>query len=229
MGPIGCKKLAEVGKTCRVPNQQNENQPMNILKMNERGKIMRCLFSLTMVMCLVLGMASVCLAEDAKTATTSDAAKVDAKVDVKTDASAGAAANTTAATAVNANAGIVELRAAIHRTCANLIEAQGAKDPDQTKIAELTQNLQQLRAKLYAQLQTSGAGQGYGRRGGWGRGFGSGRGMGYGLGVGQGTGAGQGTGMGQGAGAGQGVGRPFVDNDHDGVCDFYELRYGLHK
>lgn len=151
------------------------------------------------------------LAEDTKAPQSPDDKKVEAK----------------AASVANA-----ELRATIHRTMADLIEAQFAEKPDQSKIDLLTERLQQLREKLHARTPTAadiaptgwvcprgGPGVGFGRGAVW-----SGPG-GRGLG-----GAGMGRGLGPGAGMGLGVGSPaFVDHDNDGICDYYELRHGTPK
>lgn len=135
------------------------------------------------------------------------------------------------------------LRAEIHRTLAALIEAQAAETPDQARIDELTQNLQQLRAKLYSQNVAAAVapagwacpwgGPGLGR--GYGAGWGRGRGAGMGPGGGYGRGAMSGYGRGLGPGAGQGLapeglapgGPAFVDRNGNGVCDYYELRRGM--
>jgi hypothetical protein len=77
-----------------------------------------------------------------------------------------------------------------------------------------------------------GPGMGFGRGPAWsgtGRGQGVGRGLGWGAGAARGPGGGQGRGFGPGAGWGRGGGPAFVDEDHDGVCDNYELRHGMHK
>lgn len=146
-------------------------------------------------------------------------------------------------------ASIAGLRAEIHRTLAALIEARAVDDPDEAKVAELTERLQQLRGRLRAQTASAtrsvasgsagamGGGMGYGRGGawgrpGWGRGFGPGAGRGFGPAAGRGWGGGAGGGRGLGPGAGQGLapgGAAFVDRDNDGVCDNYELRQGMHK
>jgi hypothetical protein len=138
--------------------------------------------------------------------------------------------------------GNAALRAEIYRTLAALIEARSAEKPDQAKVDELTQKLQQLRGKLRSQNAATvgnaaagwgcpwgGPGLGYGR--GAGRG-GGGRGAGFGPGCGRGWGGGAGHGQGFGPGAGQGRapgGATFVDKDIDGICDYYELRHGMHK
>jgi hypothetical protein len=160
-------------------------------------------------------LVSLGLAEDTKATQSPDDKKVEAK------------ANTTA------NA---ELRATIHRTMADLIEAQSTEKPDQAKIDSLSKKLQQLREKLQAQAPAvvgnvpagwvcpqGGPGMGFGRGAAWG-------GPGRGPGGGRGYGGGAGHGFGPGAGLGLGAGGPaFVDNDNDGICDYYELRHGMHK
>jgi len=136
-----------------------------------------------------------------------------------------------------------DLRAEIHRTLAALVEARSQETPDQAKIDQLTQKLQQLRATLRSQ-NAAGAGGGWGCPwGGPGMGFGYGRGCGgggCGRGPGGGMGAGYGRGWGGGAGAGRGFGpgggqglapggAAFVDQDNDGVCDHYQQRKGMQK
>jgi hypothetical protein len=126
-----------------------------------------------------------------------------------------------------------ELRAEYHRTLAALIEARSVEKPDQAKVDELTHKLQELRTKLGVQGPVAGANA----RDGWmcpwgGPGMGFGRGAGMGPGFGRGRGMGGGRGLGLGPGAGQGLapgGAAFVDQDRDGVCDYYELRHGLHR
>jgi hypothetical protein len=146
-----------------------------------------------------------------------------------------------------------DLRAEIHQTLSALNEARTAEKPDQAKVDELTQKLQQLRGKLRTQTVAAGGtavnawgcprggpgmgngrgpgGGGGGRGAGWGGGGrGAGFGPGPGAGRGWGGGAGHGQGFGPGGGAGRGPGGPaFVDQDNDGVCDQYELRHGQHK
>jgi hypothetical protein len=112
-----------------------------------------------------------------------------------------------------------DLRAEIHRTLAALIEARSAAKPDQAQVSELTAKLQQLRGALRSQnasaLNNSAPGWGcpcvgFGRGAGWGCG-------------------GCGRGFGPGNGQGRAPGGPaFVDKDHDGVCDYYELRHAVH-
>ena len=134
------------------------------------------------------------------------------------------------------------LRAEIHRTLAALIEARSAEKPDLAKIDELNQKLRQLRTKLQAHSGVvaarapegwvcprggPGMGFGFGRGWGWARG---GKGPGAGFGPGAGLGWGGGRGLGPGAGQGRAPGVPaFVDQDKDGICDYYELRHGMHQ
>ena len=140
-----------------------------------------------------------------------------------------------------------DLRAEIHGTMAALIEAQSAEEPDQAKIDRLTKKLQQLRGKLQAPAATGnqpagwacpwgGPGRGFGRGAAWGgpgQGQGAVRGTGFGPGAGCGWSFGPGGG-GRGFGPGTGIGRApggpaFVDQDNDGLCDYYEVRHGMHK
>jgi hypothetical protein len=178
---------------------------------------MKLVATFTTMAALMYGFASISFAEDAKTNTATDAKKVEAKESVPTAAA---------------------LRIAMHRTMADLIEAKTAEQPDQAKIDELTKKLQQLRGQIQAQTQAAvdaqsagsvcpfgGPGRGYGRGAGWG-GYGRGPGAGRGAGFGPGAGLGVGNGAGNGTGVGNGV---FVDQDKDGICDYYELRHGLHQ
>ncbi len=175
---------------------------------------------LTMVTMAVLcgGLVSFGIAEE-KTATTSPDSK----------------------TAARAAAESAALRADYHRTLAALIEAQSAEKPDQAKVDQLAKKLQQIRAKLLAQNAAAagnvpagwgcpwgGPGLGFGRGPGWG---GRGRGAGFGPAGGRGFGGGGGFGQGFGPGAGRGLapgGPAFLDQDNDGICDYYELRHGMH-
>ena len=179
---------------------------------------MRCVLTIVMMAALWGGLVSSGMAEDLK-ATKSPDNKVEGR----------------AGTSGNA-----ELRAEIHRTLAALIEAQSAEKPDQAKVDELTKKLQQLRGKLRSQNAAAvgnataawgcpWGGPGYGRGAGWGRG---GKGAGFGPGGGRGWGGGGGYGQGFGPGGGEGRahgGAAFVDKDNDGICDYYELRQGMHK
>lgn len=118
-----------------------------------------------------------------------------------------------------------QVRAAMHRTLAELIEARSAAQPDQAKIDALSAELRTQQQRLRAFAPGSGAGprgrgqcpwaasgMGYGRTGGgppWAAGNGRGRGAGYGGGFGRGAAS----------GGGFGRGRAFVDQDGDGMCD----------
>lgn len=128
--------------------------------------------------------------------------------------------------AARADADSVQLRAAIHRTMADLLEAQAAEKPDPAKVDALTRKIIELRGKLQAQPAVAeGVAPAWGRPAmavGRGAGWGGGRGAGFGGGRG-------GAGFGQGLGPGGGQGRGFVDADNDGICDYYELTHGLHK
>jgi CheY-like chemotaxis protein len=104
-----------------------------------------------------LGFVSLGNAEDQK-ATSSP----DKKVQRKADATANA-----------------DLRAKIHRTMAELIEARADDEPDQARIDKLARKLQQLRAKLAAEADGDqpawtcpwgGPGRGWGRGAAWGGG-----------------------------------------------------------
>ncbi len=177
---------------------------------------MRNVLTLVTMAAFGCSLVSLGLAEDTKAIRSPD----DKKVEAKTNATANA-----------------KLRATIHRTMADFIEAQIAEKPDQAKIDALGKKLQQLREKLQAQAPVvvgnvpagwvcpwGGSGMGFGRGAAWGgpgRGPGAGRGPG-GLGAGRSFGPGAGLGLGTGAGA-------FVDEDNDGICDYYEVRHGMHR
>jgi len=128
--------------------------------------------------------------------------------------------------------GPAQLRAAMHRTLADLIEAQAAEKPDAARIKALTDQLQTLRGKIWTQRPTApyavpagwrcpreGPGMGYGRAR-------SGRGYGRGPGWGAGPGYGRTAGRAAGRGAGIGYGWAFIDKDRDGICDNYEAYWG---
>jgi hypothetical protein len=109
---------------------------------------------------------------------------------------------------------LAHLRATIHRTMADLIEARAAEKPDQERIQQLTERLQQLRRELRAERAAAdggpamgfGPGPGRGASMGPGRGLAMGPGRGPGLGpdLGPGMGPGRGPGMARGRGRGQG-------------------------
>ena len=108
---------------------------------------------------------------------------------------------------------LAQLRAKMHRSLAELIEAQNATDKDAAKIEELTKEIADLRAQLQAKRPAVPAGQ-QGVQPGWrcpwgGPGMGPGRGQGRGPGMGPGKGPGMGPGRGQGMGPGPGMGRGF--------------------
>lgn len=163
------------------------------------SETMRRTLSLLMAGIVLLAVASIGWAEDAKT---------DKKADAPT---------------------LVELRVQMHRTLAALIEARAADKPDAAKIEQLTDKLQTIRKQMWAQSGGQGwrPGPDPGPGGPWfpqqcpyggprmGRGPGSGgpgpgspgpgnwQGRGYGRGYGRGQG---GPGMGRGMGYGMGYG-----------------------
>ena len=175
---------------------------------------MRHVLTLVTMAALWSGLVSFGMADDQKIGNPPKPGKVETRAETATTAS---------------------LQAEFHRTLADLIEARSAEKPDQAKIGELTQKLQQLRGKRQATAPAAaanapagwgcpwgGPGMGWGR-GGCGAGFGPGAGRGWG-------GAGAGRGLGPGAGQGLAPGGPaFVDHDSDGVCDYYESRHGMHR
>lgn len=113
---------------------------------------------------------------------------------------------------------VVKLRAEMHRTMAALIEAQAAEKPDPAKIKELTDRLQSLRGEIW--------GRGPGGSGMGGPAAGGGRGRGPGMGYGRGYGPGRGYGYGRGAGGGGWGGRVLIDENNNGICDYYEAMWG---
>jgi hypothetical protein len=133
-------------------------------------------------------------------------------------------------------AALAQLRAKMHRSLAELIEAENATEKDAAKIEELTKEVADLRAQLQAKRSAVPAGQ-QGVQPGWrcpwggpgmgpGRGQGRGPGMGPGPGMGRGFGPGPGPGGGRGPGAGRGAGwgPGFIDVNQNGICDYFESR-----
>lgn len=173
----------------------------------------------TAVVCA--GLASFGAAEDKKGSDSTDAGKVQGRSETESGA---------------------DLRAEIHRTLAQLIEARAAEKPDQAKVDELTGKLRQLRGEFRGQVPAGNAADGWAcPRGGPGKGFGCcrgcpgggrGRGAGFGPGAGRGWGGGAGGGRGLGPGGGQGRapgGAAFLDQDQDGTCDRFEQRSSTQK
>lgn len=130
---------------------------------------------------------------------------------------------------------VVDLRAEWLRTLTALREEQAKAQPDPQRVAELQTKLRQLRF----QLAVRGGGPanvpaGVCPLGGPGLGLGLGRGPGYaaGMGAGRGSGGGFGPGWGRGPGRlaggwrGMGVGPNFIDQNRNGICDYYEWRRG---
>jgi len=133
----------------------------------------------------------------------------------------------------------VELRAAMFRTMADLVEAQSAQQPNPEAITRLRQKLQTQRREYLAQASPSAVS---GRASGgcpWGMTPRGGAGMMAGRGgaarrgsmmCGPGAGGCQGRGMGRGRGPGFGQfpGRAgvFVDDNGDGVCDNFARLWG---
>jgi hypothetical protein len=140
-----------------------------------------------MAIAAVFSSASLLRAEDTAATTPSDAKKVEAKADAPTPA---------------------QLRAQMHRTLADLIEARNAEKPDPARIDKLSKELEQLRAQIVAQRAAGRVDVGYGR--GYGRGFGCGYGRGFGRGPGWGVNVTVGRGLG------------VIDQNHNGICDNLE-------
>jgi hypothetical protein len=176
---------------------------------NRKGEIMRKVLLYSLAITVWGAILAIGWAEETKAVKPAETAKVETKTMI-------------------ANAA---LRAEIHRTIADLIEAQAAEKPDVAKVEALTKKIQDLRGKLFAAVaqpqgacpccQTCCLGTGCGFACcGVGRGCGMGRGPGMGW--------GGGRGFGPGAGRGLGAGPAAVDADHDGVCDRYEARQRIH-
>lgn len=169
---------------------------------------MRTVLTLLTAAAIFGGMASAAWAEDDATAKpATDAKKVDAKAQA---------------------AEMAKLRVKMHRTLADLIEAQNVEEPDQAKIEKLTNDLEEVRKELWAQRSSfpgrpfagpqggqpgpfcprggpgMGPGQGRGRGPGGQKGFGPGQGPGPGAGAGMGP---PGQGRGRSPGGQQGMGR----------------------
>jgi hypothetical protein len=126
-----------------------------------------------------------------------------------------------------------KVRADLHRTMADLIEAQSAEKPDQAKVQALSEKVAKLRGEIVPPAVAAGPGRawggpGRGPCGAWGGGPGYGRGMGWGggPGYGRGMGWGGGPGYGRGMGWGGGYGMGFVDANGNGVCDRFEAAAG---
>lgn len=161
-------------------------------------------------------------------------------------ASEPAAANTSAPAAVPAPGATVsklaEIRAEWFRTMAALAEEQTKPQPDSQRIAELQAKLRDLRAEWVkaGPAPIGNPAMGVCPWGGPGLGLGLGRGPGYAMGMGPGRGPGpgfgppspgfgprrgRGYGMG-GPGRGMGLGPYYVDRNGNGICDYYEFRWG---
>jgi len=124
---------------------------------------------------------------------------------------------------------LLELRAEMHRTMADLLQARNAENPDPKQIQTLTEKLQGLRKTLAAEVSAPAATCPWGGPGlgpAYGRGYGRGPGWGGGPGYGGGYGRGYGRGWGGGPGYGRGAGWFYQDADHDGVCDNFERVWG---
>jgi hypothetical protein len=92
---------------------------------------------------------------------------------------------------------LAHLRATIHRTMADLIEARAAEKPDQERIQQLTERLQQLRRELRAERAAADGGPAMGFGPGPGRGASMGPGRGLAMGPGRGPGLGPDLGPGR--------------------------------
>lgn len=154
---------------------------------------MRCFLTILTGVAILGGGLVAAWAEDSAPATPpGDAKKVDAKADAATPA---------------------QLRAKLHRTLADLIDAQNAEKPDQAQVDKLTKEVEQLRAQTVGQRVSVQVAWRCPR---------GGPGMGYGRGYGPGRGPGMGGGRGPGQGRGLGMGAGFIDRNQNGVCDNLE-------
>lgn len=137
---------------------------------------------------------------------------------------------------------VEDLSAEWSRTVAALWEERAKPQPNPQRIVELQTKLRQLRLQLGAAgakpvnvpvgvcpLGGPGLGLGFGRGPGYAAGMGVGRGPSAGW-VPQGGGFGPGWGRGPGRMAGgwrgMGVGPNFIDQNRNGICDYYEFRRG---
>jgi hypothetical protein len=156
------------------------------------------------------------------------------------------AANTPASAVATASASaiskVAELRAEWFRTMTALAEERAKPQPDSQRIADLEAKLRDLRAEWVKAGPASVANPATGvcPWGGPGLGLGLGRGPGYAMGMGPGRGPGpgfgpaspafgprRGNGYGmRGPGRGMGLGPYFVDRNGNGICDYYEFRWG---
>lgn len=115
------------------------------------------------------------------------------------------------------------------KTLAAIAEEEAKPQPDQAKVSSLKEKLQTLRGVPAPVAPTPvamgcpwggpGLGLGFGRGPGWagGRGYGRGPGRGY---------FGPATVPPPGRGRGYGMGPYFIDQNRNGVCDYYESRWG---
>lgn len=138
------------------------------------------------------------------------------------------------------NVTTAQQRAEWLKTLAAIAEEQAKPQPDAAKIAELQGKLLRLRqagpAPGWAPATGSQAPRpvpGVCPWGGPGLGMGMGRGPGFAAGMGYGRGPGRGGPRGAGfrsgypmGPAGYGAGPAFVDRNRNGICDYYEFRWG---
>ena len=89
----------------------------------------------TTVAALVLSIAPVCLAQDRVANKT---AETDSAADAKTEQLSG----------TQNSKEVAQLRAQIHRTMADLVEAEASEEPDKSKIESLNEKLDAVRARL---------------------------------------------------------------------------------
>lgn len=115
------------------------------------------------------------------------------------------------------------------KTLAAIAEEEAQPQPDQAKLASLREKLQTLRVApapaapnpvaMGCPWGGPGLGLGLGRGPGWaaGRGYGRGPARGYSR---------PATVVPPGGGRGYGMGPYFIDQNHNGICDYYESRWG---
>lgn len=130
---------------------------------------------------------------------------------------------------------LAQLRAEWFQILSALAAEQAKPQPDQARLAELQAQLAALRVKVGSAMRPGvvpgapvpcpwggpGLGMGMGRGPGYAMGMGAGRGPAAGYGQVPG-----GPGQGRGRGRGFGGGAAFVDQNRNGICDYYELRWG---
>ena len=115
-------------------------------------------FVSTTIATLIIGITSVCLAQDGRAGNSPPAGKAAARKKANTPASARkpiADADARAPARPLTPAATAQLRAKVHRTMGALVEAQAAERPNEAKIKHLTGQLQEMQARLRYSAQPS--------------------------------------------------------------------------